>query len=117
MSVELKPCPFCGGEAVLTPGRESYSDGYNEWAATVAVVGCGRNNCPACPAVADTEADDFIAIWNRRHGVRTPEEEAVLRAAVEMRRSFSPSQPWNAWDRELAEAVDALLAAEPKWGG
>lgn len=49
----------------------------------------------------------------KRAPVRTPEEEAVLQAAVAWRQAkLGPTLTW------LSNAVDALLAAEPgKWGG
>jgi Lar family restriction alleviation protein len=51
-SVNLKPCPFCGGEA------ESYVS------RTDALVRCER--CPADMGVFDTEAE-AIAAWNTRY--------------------------------------------------
>lgn len=57
---ELKPCPFCGGEA-----KTGYAlDDYNRWG--VSCTGCG---CIVVveewKGVADTE-ENAIAAWNRR---------------------------------------------------
>lgn len=51
--------------------------------------------------------------------VRTPAEEAVLRAAVAISRKCSDVPgfiPFDRW-KEFVAAVDALLAAQPEWGG
>ena len=57
MSEELKPCPFCGGEA----GVEICGDGY--------YVTCQSHKCLISPLTGDyeTEAAAIVA-WNRRAG-------------------------------------------------
>ena len=62
----LKPCPFCGGEA-LVDDNEPYP-GDCIWFD----VGCGECNC-VIDACFDTEAD-AIAAWNRRAAPTTEEE-------------------------------------------
>ena len=55
---ELKPCPFCGGEAVLD----------DEWIAQYSVF-CENNACRygrnGTRRIYDTR-DEAIAAWNRR---------------------------------------------------
>ena len=48
---ELKPCPFCGGEATIRGGRKCY------W------VRC--TNCGCETTVRDSQ-EEVIEIWNRR---------------------------------------------------
>lgn len=52
----LKPCPFCGGKAVLTHGREQYS-----W----------QVECLSCSTTSNeyscNEKDKAINAWNSRH--------------------------------------------------
>lgn len=62
MSEELKPCPFCGGEATVTDGEDC--DGVQ-----VFFVGCRTKTC-ICDAwdsaryfYSEAEA---IKMWNRR---------------------------------------------------
>lgn len=54
----LKPCPFCGGEAVI-----NYKQALNTW-----IVECSNLSCPASYMIGmdyDTEAE-AIEAWNRR---------------------------------------------------
>lgn len=56
MSEELKPCPFCGGEAVYnkcTPSEHSY-------------VICDNLDCETMGPTADSEAAAILA-WNTRY--------------------------------------------------
>ena len=66
MSVELKPCPFCGGEASLYGGTNF------ETARSAYYVECSDPLCPVCPT---TPTADLIAYkteakaaeaWNTR---------------------------------------------------
>ena len=51
--VELKPCPFCGGEAVLLEDGERY------YRYQVACCNCGIR------VVAEHISTDAISAWNR----------------------------------------------------
>jgi hypothetical protein len=55
----------------------------------------------------------MAALDEAREKQRTPEEEAVLRAAVAWRAAKVGAGEMII----LAQVVDALLAVEPKWGG
>lgn len=64
MSNELKPCPFCGGEAKLS-GKYTIQ-GYSAWA-----VYCGKTPsdffCGAQVTSIESE-EKVIEAWNRRAG-------------------------------------------------
>ena len=54
MSVELKPCPFCGGEAEF----ETYGD-------TACAVTCRKCRC-GTPTVSLNDGERAVEAWNRR---------------------------------------------------
>lgn len=59
MSKNIKPCPFCGGEARLTYSTDNHRQPY---------VTCDTPKCPGCNTYAwhyRTEAE-AIEAWNRR---------------------------------------------------
>ena len=61
-NVELKPCPFCGGEGNMYLVKKGTK--YEEW-----IVECHSNYCPCQPAAHDmylTKAETIEA-WNRRY--------------------------------------------------
>ena len=70
---ELKPCPFCGGEAKLTKLSVSYNAGYPIYNGIALVVKCGNCGCFS-PYKRGTihgnfrqnEEDKAIEAWNRR---------------------------------------------------
>ena len=55
---ELKPCPFCGGEAILL---EDWKDGNF-------IVGCANNDCIARPSGIPSfdNAEQAVKAWNTR---------------------------------------------------
>ena len=55
---ELKPCPFCGGEARLADNTASRQNG-------VAWVFCRMRGCPGSGDEQDTAAEAIVA-WNTR---------------------------------------------------
>lgn len=57
---ELKPCPFCGGEAELEEHRDDYEDTacYN--------VGCNNPRCEVMAYTSGETPEGTIAAWNRR---------------------------------------------------
>ena len=60
---ELKPCPFCGGEAALT-NRE--------------MPGCAFVICMGCQAQGDDGSIERVAAkWNTRADLCTPTDERV----------------------------------------
>ena len=64
MSDDLKPCPFCGGEAEWKSGGP----------------GCAWVSCKKCPAeTGDGSIPRIIAAWNRRADTA---EVIALRARV-----------------------------------
>jgi Lar family restriction alleviation protein len=55
MKVELKPCPFCGGEAEIKETGDRF---------TICIVGC---RCCGCRLESNEEGDDCGKEWNTRH--------------------------------------------------
>jgi len=53
MTDELKPCPFCGGEAACIEE-------------TAWVIGCFNGQCAAAPSVWEPSKEMAIAAWNTR---------------------------------------------------
>ena len=60
MSDKLKPCPFCGSEAIIFPPQEKDMD---TWAAVCQHPECG---CNARILFCDTK-ESAIEQWNRRN--------------------------------------------------
>ena len=57
---ELKPCPFCGGQAIVVANR--YRHGQETY-----LVKCMRKECDVLPATYEFEdMHDAINAWNRR---------------------------------------------------
>lgn len=74
MSIELKPCPFCGGKASL----HSDTDGPT-W-----FVGCSNSECPVEPHLYLNKGDEAAQVWNRRAELADAQAEiARLRAALD----------------------------------
>lgn len=74
---ELKPCPFCGGEATLihipdNTDEENEKHPYWQWRYPDRwVVGCDSSNCLGNynnVAIAFIDKDVAIKTWNRRDG-------------------------------------------------
>lgn len=57
---DLKPCPFCGGEAKL----DIFADMY--------VVHCKNYGCQ-CQTTAHCRKEDAVEAWNRRTGGKEKE--------------------------------------------
>lgn len=60
---ELKPCPFCGGEAKI----ESESDQMGHLMLTGYIVKCSRCWCAPKPNNYDGNIQNVIDRWNTRH--------------------------------------------------
>jgi Lar family restriction alleviation protein len=56
---KLKPCPFCGGEAIIE--QDEYW--YLEWA-----VSCCNEDCVCYIGRSYRTKEETIAAWNRRDG-------------------------------------------------
>ena len=57
--VELKPCPFCGGIAVMRKNKNSFVPSY--------YVRCGNNDCTVICATCNRQTPEEAANeWNSR---------------------------------------------------
>lgn len=63
MSIELKPCPFCGGEPIMSSYTYSLSGAGIQYK-----VECERHDCPAQPTVDwhYWTAEEAAEAWNTR---------------------------------------------------
>lgn len=90
---ELKPCPFCGGEA---SNAMNCGDDFNEFPFSV--------ECNECAASTDCFSDDgsAVAAWNTRAALSDLEQ---ARSEIEgMRKALEP----------FAKAADAMVAGVPE---
>ena len=59
--IDLKPCPFCGGEAILIKIQNTAIYSYH--------VRCNGNDCGVYVATCNRDtAEEAIKIWNHRAG-------------------------------------------------
>ena len=107
MSDQLKPCPFCGGDAKLSRGGR---------------VNCGGvMDCPACDAFAEP------ADWNRRAALQIPAgyelmpleptpEMLDVAVSFALNVSLSAEYGWSAYMRDVWVRMIAvsLCAQAPK---
>jgi Lar family restriction alleviation protein len=95
---DLKPCPFCGGEAQrITIGEEEPNNAGGD------VIVC--KDCQACSRVEFGRKENLVSAWNRRP---TPAGDAVERVARMMNENIEA--------REIAkqEDADAYDDSEPR---
>lgn len=86
---ELKPCPFCGGEAelIIFPGYFKSGLSSTGW-----LVKCKSGHCNQLPYISDHDAEEA---WDRR-----------VSAQPEPKRNTTPEQP--ASDRLVKTCTDAI---------
>lgn len=75
---KLKPCPFCGGEAIVYEDNE-----YDKYS-----IGC-KNCCDCEPITKWTRKKEAIALWN----TRKPMERIVERLEEAFTVKFTFSKP------------------------
>lgn len=66
---EIKPCPFCGNEAVIGRSKRAVT------------VGCDFNDCPSRECYSSGKLEDessVIASWNTRHPSPTPANKVLV---------------------------------------
>ena len=109
MSDELKPCPFCGGDAFL---RDDVSHG------TAFFIGCATEECFGEIHWAYTEAE-AVASWNTRatpDHLSDPRMRALVEAATAIRDHLDRWQETGAVataqeSKALYDGIDAALRA------
>jgi hypothetical protein len=98
---ELKPCPFCGGEAEINPLALATSD-FN--------VACFNGECPVEPQTRGETKDEAIVAWNTRAidpaTDRIESLKAKLKTSEEIGRAFEEDA--GQLRAKLAKATDAL---------
>ena len=77
---DLKPCPFCGGEAIAHPCALEGDDHD---------VGCFNGECPVEPHTWAETKDEAIAAWNTRAVDPATIREAALREAAAVAEALS----------------------------
>lgn len=97
---ELKPCPFCGGEAYIDGTTWRPSDGVE--VAWVSCTSCGVYG-PTAPAAK------AIAAWNSR--TPDPAVQALVEAAREV---LSEVTAGTEWESVALSRLDQALAAFDK---
>lgn len=71
MNEELKPCPFCGGEAKVI-NRHVKNNGY-------AVIGCSNGCCRIRPTIPGRFLfSEAIELWNTRYEATCTMEKVLL---------------------------------------
>lgn len=123
MSEELKPCPFCGGEAHIGTVRYSRPLDDVSWADDDApIIGAFYGHCAKCAAGhRNTVAGGYrtetmaIAAWNTRSTEATlrAENELMMEALADLVSWFPETKPVSEWKIRAGEfgADDAVEAA------
>lgn len=98
MSDELKPCPFCGGEAEFE---------YYWWQETVVI------KCPKCGASSEPQfyENEAIEAWNKRAQPEfTPDELDAIRRMFECR--YPRPQQLSAFETTIINKCKAALKGQ-----
>lgn len=82
MTPELKPCPFCGGDATTLVGKYDHGGTFYE-------AGCDSVGCWCLPSAKTLSMEHAVAEWNRRadmpptlaQALALPEIAALVEAA------------------------------------
>lgn len=68
---KIKPCPFCGGKAILKKIPNTDLTPY--------YVRCNSKECPMYVATCNRDTpEEAIAIWNRREGGQEQNHESTI---------------------------------------
>lgn len=63
--INLKPCPFCDGEAEISIGRNSFQDAEIECTKCYANIGCYDNHGDD-ESAKELNIKDSVKHWNKR---------------------------------------------------
>ena len=97
---ELKPCPFCGGEAALVPTLKTT---VREWFVTCNNLECSVLACRTKRYYTEAEA---IAAWNTRY--HSAFEETVIKAWEEIKAYQERTCQMN-WVKKFPEYEDCIF--------
>jgi len=89
MSEELKPCPFCGGEAWLRQWGSGWALTCRNNRTLARLADFTERECPIAIVLTPTEAE-AIAAWNTRKG----EDERIAQAVAAERARIVERLEW-----------------------
>lgn len=104
MSEELKPCPFCGGEAKrFTIGKDEPNNAGGD------VIVCMR--CQASSHVEFGRKENLVSYWNRRATPSQQLDAATVERCAQVIRDWHPDEEAAGCDATWADCKYALLAS------
>jgi Lar family restriction alleviation protein len=105
MMVELKPCPFCGGEAALKEMAPYPNQAPDRWFVT----------CEACDVLPDSAWDEpkaeAIAAWNTRAIISTGDDAGLVEQLTRLLAGFNGENDLSVGPHMLAQGVHEARAA------
>jgi Lar family restriction alleviation protein len=111
---ELKPCPFCGGEASAS-GTITYTKCHKAWRNDgTQILNAHYVNCPRCgidnkQVFGHQTQAKAIAAWNRR-----APDPALIAEAVAREREAIAALPWHLiTDADIAAAIRGMGRTKP----
>jgi hypothetical protein len=67
VKVDLLPCPFCGGQAILDTAEFEYIPELEAGLRDSHIIFCSNARCDINPCVSGSNVEGLIKIWNRRN--------------------------------------------------
>ena len=103
MTDELKPCPFCGGEATCIENG-SHSTAWE--------IGCYNGQCAAKPSVWEPRKEVAITAWNIRADLATPLNDPRVEALMDLIKRAEHNVPkyYTLWHADARAALEAIAS-------